>query len=106
MKLVWLFKEHRDTVDAYRALERKLWQAESDAAILTERNLRLEEDNKKLALALEAAQTHIQSNPGYLQNVMDLMERYQREVLQEIPMTKDQQPEWLTPGEDTPERES
>lgn len=100
MKLVWLFKEHHDVVQLNRMLEHRLWKAETDASILTEKNLQLEADNKKLAEALEAAQQHIQSNPGYIQNVMDLMERYQREVLQEIPLTPDQQPEWLTPGED------
>lgn len=80
--------------------ELELVKAEANAALLTDRCLRLEEDNRKLGEALQQAQQHIQSNPGYIQNVMDLMERYQREVLQEIPLTPDQQPEWLTPGED------
>lgn len=82
--------------------ELALVTAEANARILTDRNERLEEDNKKLALALEQAQAYIQSNPGYIQNVMDLMEKYQHEVLQELPLPVGQTPEWLTPGEDVP----
>lgn len=81
--------------------EMALVRAEADAAILVARNERLEEDNRKLSAALEQATYQIQNNPSYIQNVMDLMEKYQKEVLQEIPLTADQQPEWLTPGEDS-----
>ena len=106
-----MFKQYRDLYERMhqaqmdQALKAAEWERmrliyETQAETITERNLQLEADNKKLAEALEAAQQHIQSNPGYIQNVMDLMERYQREVLQEIPLTPDQQHEWLTPGED------
>lgn len=81
--------------------EMALVRAEADAAILVARNERLEEDNRKLSAALEQATYQIQNNPSYIQNVMDLMEKYQKEVLQELPLTADQQPEWLTPGEDS-----
>lgn len=93
MKLVWLFQEHRDTVEAYRAMEHRLWRVEAEVA-------RLREDNAELAEALKKAQEFIQSNPSYINNVMDLMQKYQEQVLQELPLQPDQQPEWLTPGED------
>lgn len=99
MKLVWLFREHRELNDAYQELRRS---AEKTA----DWGLKLQEDNKRLADALEKAQQYIQSNPGYINNIMDLLQKYQETVLQEAPLPKNYQPEWLTPGEDIPIKDS
>lgn len=93
MKLVWLFDEHRRLHLEHQELIRKF------EAFIAEKE-RVERDNKELAEALKKAQEYIQQNPSYLNNVMDLMQKYQEQVLQELPLQPDQQPEWLTPGED------
>ena len=91
-----------ELLERAHALEIKLVRAEADAALLTEKNIRLTEDNVKLTAALQQAQTAIASNPSYINNIMDLMNKYQETVLQELPLPADVQPEWLTPGDDIP----
>lgn len=96
-KLVWLFEEHRQVVAA-------LQQAEKDAAILTDRYLRLEEDNKKLSdtiLKMQEYVTQVQSS-----SPIDMFERYQKQILQDEPYDDGKIPDsaWLTPGDTAPER--
>lgn len=100
MKLVALFRDYRD-------LEAKMHTAELDAVRnkfelekLADLVVRLQEDNKSLADSLDKARQAIDSNPSYINNVMDLLQKYQEQVLQEQPLQPDQQPEWLTPGDD------
>ena len=95
-----------ELLEKAHALEIKLVRAEADAALLTEKNIRLQEDNVKLTAALQQAQVAIASNPSYINNIMDLMNKYQETVLQELPLPADMQPEWLTPGDDIPIREA
>jgi hypothetical protein len=101
-RFVWLFAEHRDLQEKYNVLLRLHEVRASEVERLLDKNERLTEDNKKLAESLIQAQAYIQSNPNYINSVMDLMEKYQREVLQELPLPQGQEPEWLTPGEDLP----
>lgn len=93
MKLIWLFSEYhtqRESIaEQARIIER-----------LTDRNLELTKDNTELAKSLRLAQEHIQSNPDYINSVMDMLQKYQEKVLEEAPFKDDQQPEWLTPGYD------
>lgn len=100
-----MFKEHRELQQFCHEQALKLAEIKAQAEAIATRNLILEEDNRKMAAGLEQAQTYINSNPSYVQNVMDLMEKYQREVLQELPLAPDQQPHWLSPGDDIPIKE-
>ena len=93
MSLVWLFREYRQLVDRAHSQELEL-------ARLVDRNLALESDNKRLSTALEMAHDTIQSNPSHMNAVMDLLQRYQEKVLEELPFTDGQEPQWLTPETD------
>ena len=95
MKLVWLFEEHRNAV-------KRLSEAETSAAILTDRNLRLEADNTRLVDNLSKMQDYVSHITD--QSPIDLFERYQKQVLQDEPYADGKIPdsEWLTPGDTEP----
>lgn len=93
MSLVWLFKAHRDLSERQHQYELQLGQ-------ITNRNLELEKDNVALSSSLRHAQDAIQSNPGYINSVMDLLQKYQEKILEETPFSPGQVPEWLTPEDD------
>lgn len=97
MSLVWMFKEHRDAVARIAA-------AETSCAIITDRNLRLEEDNKRLTEALEKAMVYVQA--GHSKSPVDLFEQYQKQILQDEPYVDGKIPDnaWLTPGDMEPAR--
>jgi len=107
VKIVWLFKDYQNLVGDYNELrlEHEKLKLEADRAADSITALRT--DNEKLSAAIMELQQHIRSNPSYVQNVMDLLQKYQEQVLQEVPLAPGDDPAWLTPGDDIPdERES
>lgn len=93
MKLVEFFSDYWKVVLEGKDKDRQLERLAERVEILTK-------DNTKLAQALEAAQQAIQSNPSYLNNVMDLLQKYQEKILTEEPYPDGRVPEkdWLTPA--------
>jgi septal ring factor EnvC (AmiA/AmiB activator) len=89
MKLIWLFSEYHALKDTVAAQEKSLEN-------LVSQTLQLTKDNTALTEALLRAQQDIQSNPTYMNGVMDMLQKYQEKALQELPFLPDQQPEWLT----------
>lgn len=95
--LVWLFPAHRELHAGYTEMKTTL-------EILTDRCLRTEEDNKKLVSALEKLQAYVANNPSHMEGIVDLFQRYQEKVLQDLPYDNNRIPDsaWLTPGEVEP----
>jgi hypothetical protein len=89
VKLIWLFNEYHVMKDQLAEQEKGL-----DSISATVRQLT--KDNTELTSALMKMQQEIQTNPSYMNGVMDLLHKYQEQVLQELPFPVGQEPEWLT----------
>jgi CHASE3 domain sensor protein len=89
VKLIWLFNEYHVMRDQLAEQEKSL-----DAMIAQSRQLT--KDNEALTTTLLSMQKEIQTNPSYMNGVMDLLHKYQEQVLQELPFPPGQEPEWLT----------
>jgi DNA repair ATPase RecN len=101
--IVWLFQEHRDTVNELYALREELARVQLSLSAATDQIRTLLDDNRKLGAAWEdAVQQAERMRAEY--NLLNTFEAHQRAILQELPYTDGRVPttEWLTPGDDEP----